>query len=182
MTIRITGIDLALTKTGVARADGRFTTFKPTNDGYRRHWQVAERLAAIVEHDQTDVVVMEDYSHGGPGGQRVLIALAEIGGIARVMFTGRHLPFALVRPKCLKAFATGNGNASKAEVYDAALGELEGADIDYRPTNEDEADAFWLRAMGRAHYTPDTLTRRERATRAIRLQHLQVVEWPELTP
>lgn len=183
MTFRVTGIDVALMKTGIARVDGTFESYTPTSEGYARHWQVAERILRVVEHDEPDVVVLEGY-FVHPRRPLSTATLIEIGGIVRAMLDRAEVVFAHVPPAALKAYATGSGNADKPKVFDAARAELDdlaltGSPYLY-PANYDEADAYWLRAMGRARYAPETLSLRERANRAVRFENLNAVEWPVL--
>lgn len=172
--MRFTGVDLSLRQTGIARADDTFVTMTPLArlEGYWRHDDVARRLLELVEEDNPDLVVFEDYAPHSPGINST-IAAAEIGGVVRRDLTRRGFAFIAIKPNVMKLYATGHGNASKAQVFDAALANFSlNADVDDRPANYDEADAYWLRSMAKAHYG-----RRSGMERAGVLER---VEWPEL--
>lgn len=178
MSIDVVGIDLALTKTGVAHPDGGLETIRPGGYGYGRHWTVASRILAICHG--ADVVVLEDYAPHGRG-VNALIAVAEVGGIVRAMLHKAGIPVALVRPSTLKRYATGNGRATKDEVLSAARTERRtlddvGPDDPHRfPATNDEADAYFLRRMGLDRYTGDLDRLEEHRFKAV-----TTVDWPEL--
>lgn len=79
------------------------------------------------------------------------IRLGELGGVMRTEFTDRGWPFVDIQSNKVKLFATGKSNAGhglkgkakKQPMIDAAIARG-GA-----PRNDDEADAFHLRRMGR---------------------------------
>lgn len=168
----VVGIDLALSSTGVARSSGRLETVFSRGAGYARHWSVAVAIDAVLAVDNPDLVALEDYAPHGAG-LNALIRVAEVGGIIRTLLERRHYPTALIRPSTLKAFATGRGNAPKADVFNAAL------EAGAKPTNTDEADAYWLARMGRAHLKrlgdPLELIPEHQA------RALDAVAWPDVT-
>lgn len=174
--LTIVGVDLALTKTGVAHPDGGLETIRPGGTGYGRHWTVASRLLAIAEG--VDLVVLEDYAPHGRGID-ALIAVAEVGGVVRTMLHRRGVPTALVRPSSLKLYATGKGNATKAEVLAAARADVGvGRGDPFRfPDNDDEADAYWLRRMALDRYAGG---RRLRELPPHRFKAVTAVQWPAL--
>lgn len=172
--MRFTGVDLALGGTGIARTDDTFCTIKAPAPvkGYWRHDDVGDRVLTIVEEDGPDLVVFEDYAPHSPGINATIVA-AEIGGIVRLGVTRLRVPFIAIKPNVMKQYATGKGNASKSQVFDAALANFTKATGEWaRPANYDEADAYWLRAMAKAHYG--------RGDGKDRAGVLARVEWPEV--
>ena len=69
---------------------------------------------------------------------KVIMTLAELGGVARLISKLQRIPFYLVQPSEIKKFATSKGNASKDDMIHA--GELRGWDVE----DDNEADARWL--------------------------------------
>lgn len=60
--------------------------------------------------------------------------------------TETFLPVAIVPPSSVKKFATGNGGCKKEAMIAAAYKRLPGLEVE----DDNEADAAWLMAMGRA--------------------------------
>lgn len=171
--MRVAGLDLSLTKSGLALPDGELVTITPARglEGYARHWDVAKEVLERLASARVDVVVVEGYSHHGPGAI-ARIRAAEVGGIVRTSLYRAGLLFVEVPPASLKRWATGNGNAGKPAVITRAL-EL-GAILSSSKA-DDEADAFLLRAMGRHAYNADTPAG---AHLDAMLDALSVIVWP----
>lgn len=178
MTVRVAGLDLSLSKSGMALPDGTFATIAPPArmDGYARHLHVLETLLHRLYVDgYPDVVAIEGYSYHAPG-PIALIRAAEIGGLVRAELTRAVVPFVDIGPAVLKKYATGKGNASKVAVFDAAIFALARArgrgvlleDPERVPAGYDEAEAYWLRRIAIEHY--------EGVDRAV----LEQITWPEL--
>lgn len=145
-TPRIVGLDLSFTKAGLATPDGFTRVLKaPTTAGgrttYERLFRHATTVVAAVRHLEPDLVVIEDYA---PNSKGVLATIrgAEVGGMVRASLWRLAIPFELIKPNELKAFATGHGNAGKPAMVDAAVNRGARPDVD-----DDEADAYLLRAM-----------------------------------
>lgn len=177
MIPRVLGVDLALSKTGVALPDGRLETFTTRpRDGYHRLETVRANVADYCRACNVELVVIEDYAPHGPGINST-IALAELGGVVRLWLTREGPPWWVkVNPVLLKRFATGHGGAKKPEMLDAAQRATASTTSEHhRPGNDNEADAYWLRQMALTHYG-----------RAPRLGYqndaLAGVDWPELSP
>lgn len=155
--MQITGLDLSLTATGIARLaiadeehhrdDWILEAVTVTSTGHRSdtYAQRAERLeqlkATIVrEATDTDLVVIEGPSYGSAGSgtwDRAGLWWLVVGWL-----TGT-VPVAIVPPTTLKTFAAGKGTASK-EAMAVAL---------YKRTleecgNDNEVDAAWLAFAG----------------------------------
>lgn len=153
MALTVAGIDLSITRTGIAKPDGTLVSVSPPNalDGYRRHRHIAEQVAIHVAG--ADVIVLEGYALGfGSRMPNTLVSLAEIGGVVRTMLTRRGHVLVVIPPAKLKLFAVGKGNATKPQMLEAA--EILTADQapELRPSNHDEADAYWLRRAGVSRY------------------------------
>lgn len=166
---RVVGLDLSLTSPGVALMDGHAETWKPRSTGVERlaafrEWVIDE----IVNKTDAQLVVIEGYSFGSRnGGERI----GEAGGVVRLALRDMRVPFVEVAPASLKRYATGKGNASKDEVLIAAV---KRSDIAF--TDNNQADAFWLRQMGLAHYEPSAAVSMPKA----HLSALEAVSWPSL--
>jgi crossover junction endodeoxyribonuclease RuvC len=170
--MRVVGLDLSLTCTGVAveEGEGRSFTIEPA----RRRGM--ERLDFIREGVLTyaapgalnaDIVVIEGYSFNSKqGGEH----LGELGGVVRLALWDLGIRFVDVSPASLKTYATGKGNAKKEVVFAAAIRRL-----GYEGNDHNEADALWLRAMALDHYGEQLVDMPQDHRRA-----LEKVEWPTM--
>src|SRR5207244_2831041 len=104
------------------------------------------------------------------------IRLAEVGGAVRMMLHELDLPWVEIPPAQLKRWATGNGNAAKDRMVDAAL--AAGAE----PANHDEADAYLLRAVALHALDGRDLLDHQPAHLPARLDVIANVSWPALHP
>jgi Holliday junction resolvasome RuvABC endonuclease subunit len=146
--VNVIGLDLSTARIGFAAADGELVSIvarAKADDPYRRLHELARsvELELARRPPRPDLAVIEDYSLGGPG-RISMIRLGEIGGVVRTRLFELDIPMVLVRPSTLKRFATGRGDADKPAMVAAAV--ARGA----TPRNDDEADAFHARRMGRA--------------------------------
>jgi crossover junction endodeoxyribonuclease RuvC len=144
--MRVLGIDPSLTATGVALPDGTVATVavKLSKGGRLKHVRESDRLIAIRDRvacllDDVDLVVVEGYSYGS-GFQAH--QLGELGGVLRVLLTEAGVAWVEVAPTRVKRYATGKGNAGKADMLLAA--QCAGV----ATTDHNAADAWWLRAVG----------------------------------
>lgn len=150
----VLGLDLSCRSTGVSRVDGRAQTIEPPGpagkgkrtlvDDLARLSYIGGRVEQIIDADAPDLIVAEDYAPGirSAAAHR----LAEVGGVVRLSCYRARVPLALVNPVHLKMFATGSSKAAKGDMRIAAL---KRAAVEF--VNDDECDAWWLRAMGLAH-------------------------------
>lgn len=147
--MNIVGLDLSTKRIGVAAADGELFSVKAhagAEDPYRRLHELQRELSQAfrVRPPRPDLVVIEDYALHAPG-LLSLVRLGEIGGIVRTWLFEQGIPTTFVPVTNLKRFATGNGNAKKEQMMARAI------ELGARGNvNDDEADAFHLRRMGRA--------------------------------
>lgn len=165
--MRVLALDLSITATGAARPDGALEVLDPGNaKGDRRLAVITRAVGAIACMDLPHLAVIEDLPYGvrnaaaGP--------LGMVHGCVRLELMREHVPYVLVPPASLKTFATGRGNATKADMRM----EL------YKRTGVDEGDdnlvdAWWLRAMAMSAYDQPLVELPQSHLRA-----LEKVEWP----
>lgn len=145
----IVGLDVA-GKTGLALTDGTLARIRlrtPASDPQRRLHELADAFERTLRRypPLPDVAVIEGPSLGGPGIVGKL-TLASFRAVVLLRLFEVGVPAVVIEPNALKKYATNNGNADKAKMI-AAAEELGGT-----PQNDDEADAFLLRHLGRAAY------------------------------
>lgn len=141
----IVGLDLSLTSTGLACGDLRIAI--TTNlKGMERISEIANRLLQVVCDLNDPAVVIEGYSFSSRASHAH--SAGELGGVVRYLLWRNGVPFVEVPPTNRAKFATGRGNASKAEVVSSVSARTgmvwsgKGAD--------DMCDAFVLEEMGLA--------------------------------
>lgn len=170
---RLLALDLSLRATGWARNtagfnSGCFPELKKVN-GIPRLQKIRDGILGLTESGGPDLVIIEGISFGSKGAMH-----AEICGLAylvRVSLTEAGIPWTEVPPSTLKKFATGKGNADKADVLAAAIRRL-----NYQGSDHNEADALWLLQMGLHFYS---LPGRVELPEAHRCS-LAKVQWPVL--
>lgn len=163
----VAGLDLSLSRTGIAHPDGTTTSTKvrpATLKGGPRLAQILEQLDGLFLQP-LDLVVIEDYSPGSVGIAGKL-ANAELHGCVLLRCAKVGVPVAKVRPSALKRWATGNGSADKNDMISAA--HRAGWDGD----SHDEADAFHLRGIGLHHLTGESDPARQ--------EWADAVTWPDV--
>lgn len=143
MSIRVIGLDLSLTSTGVAGSDGWVERIRVRDDGtpFNRLRAIRDRVRDYAS-SATDLVAVEGVAVQSRTGQ----ALTRAGLWHLVMedVDARGVPWMQVPPTSLKKYATGKGNAGKDEVLAAAVKRFPAVDV----RGNDEADALWLAAIG----------------------------------
>lgn len=177
--MRFVALDLSLTSSGYAIASaadpsawrwkpGHLGTLSPNGErGMERLDWIRRRVLELV--DGADLVLIEGYAFASKA-QSHTRAIAELGGVIRMTLWDLGFPFVDVPPACLKKYATGRGNAGKADVLVEAVKRLE-----YQGSSNDEADALWLLEMALDHYgmTKPLVPKTHRAG-------LEKVEWPAI--
>lgn len=133
----IIGLDLSLTATGIALPSGSTHVVRSKEKGDARLVRIRDAVRAAAR--DADLAVIEDlpvhaYAAGTTG---------MVHGVVRTALMDMGVPYALIPPATLKAFATGRGNADKAEMMNAAR-----AWSGVRFTDDNAADAAWLRWAG----------------------------------
>lgn len=137
--MNIIGIDPSLTATGVATAAGQLTIATRTGDRDRRLRSISDTLARIIRAENIEVAAIEDlptHAHGAG-----ITGMAQ--GVIRLTLIAAGVPYATIPPAVVKKYATGKGNATKADMR-MALYQRAGLDL----RDDNQVDAWWLRAAG----------------------------------
>lgn len=145
--MRVEGLDTSTARCGWACHDGSLHSIKPrtgAGEPDRRLFEIRGMFGRLVRlhPPRAELLVLEGYSIGSPNSS-TLLKLGEVGGVIRAELFELGIPYVVVPPASVKLFATGNGKADKQAMIDAAT--MLGAE----PANDDEADAYHLRRMGR---------------------------------
>jgi len=135
----VVGLDLSMTSTGVCEADGKTWTVRTRDVGDRRLIEIVAAVA--VSTRGADLVVIEEAPPGLKG--PAIKAVHMVHGAVRVALLTQDLRYVAVNPTVLKRFATGKAAADKTAMA-MALFKRTGLE----PANNDEVDAWWLRAAG----------------------------------
>lgn len=163
--LRVLALDLSIAATGYALPDGTTGTIATRVKDSDARLKVIE-LAIIQATFDVDLAVIEDLpTHAKSAG-----VTGMVHGVARLVLLRFGIPYALITPATLKAYATGKGNADKTAMAIAAL-KRAGREF----ADDNQCDAFWLRAAALDHYGQPEFdlpkVQRERLTK---------VTWPEL--
>ena len=171
--MRIMGLDLSMSCTGVAFPDDSTAVIKPRGAGDRRLLSIEERMAAAVRVARPDLVLIEDDPGVFRGASAKVIPM--VHATVRLVLMRSGVPFVLVNTKTLKLYATGTGTADKASMELAAL-TYAGREF---PGDKggDQCDAWWLRAAGHAAYGEPVVRVPEP-----HLDALRAVAWPAVGP
>lgn len=165
--MNIAGLDLSITATGLAYADGSVRTIAPRRAGDARLVEIRDEIRASLEFGGADLVVIE----GPVLRSSAAIALAMLHGTVRTELWDLGIPYVLLPPATLKKFATGKGTASKP---DMAVAAFKRAGLEFADDNQ--CDAAWLRWAGLcALELPLPFT-----VPALQKLALGKVAWPEL--
>jgi hypothetical protein len=171
----ITALDLSLTGTGIARI-GTVTVSVET---VRCPKLVGnERLHLIIDRciragvPGADLFVIEGPAYGKQGGQAGHHERAGLWWLVAHSLWCANIPYVVITPSARAKYATGKGNASKAEVMAGAIKRY-GHLVELRDDNQ--CDAVILGAMAADHYG-ETLAK----VPALNATALEKVEWPEM--
>lgn len=175
--LRVIGLDLSLTSTGVALPDGTTYRIKTrSGDGDARLLVIRDNLRAALAEHQPHLAVVEDLPTHAKGSG----ITGMVHGVARSELVAAGVPYALVVPATLKCFACDNGRAEKPELaaaaYLAAGVEFPG-DLTPAGKGGDMCDAWWLRAAGHDAYGVPLFSMPQ-----AQRDRLRKVSWPDLTP
>lgn len=169
--MRIMGLDLSITCTGVAFPDGSTAGIKPRGKGYGRLLGIEERLCAAVRVARPDLAVIEDIRAGLKGDAAKVVPMVHAVAILALGRAG--VPYVLVNASTLKLYATGHGVADKESMALAAhtyAGRTFTGD-----RGGDQCDAWWLRAAGHAAYGDPVVRVPQHNADALR-----AVVWPRI--
>jgi Holliday junction resolvasome RuvABC endonuclease subunit len=135
----VIGLDLSLTGTGIAYADGTTTTVKTrTIDGDHRLLHIVEAIGEAITLGARLAVIEDLPKHAHAAG-----ITGMVHGAVRLSLIEAGLPYVLVPAATLKAYATGKGNADKTAM---ALAAFKRGGVEF--TDDNCCDAWWLRAAG----------------------------------
>jgi crossover junction endodeoxyribonuclease RuvC len=178
--VKVIGLDLSLTSTGVAtvgHTDAGITytthTLRPPRGSDRGHRRLAWLLDQIVHEHSTavDLIAIEGPSFGSPSSQQK--GHHERAGlwwlVAHALWK-RDVPVGVIPPAAVKKYATGKGNAGKDEVLSAVVRRFTEFD-----GGNDQADALVLASMAADHLGSPVVD-----MPATHRAALVKVEWPEL--
>lgn len=135
--MNIIGIDPSLTGTGWAVGD---LTGTVTADGEDERLPHIYRSVMFLA-EATHLAIIEDLPVHGHGAGKTGMAQ----GVIRLALQHLMVPYITVPPATVKKFATGHGNATKADMR-MALYQRTGIDV----RDDNQADAAWLRHLGYA--------------------------------
>lgn len=177
MTVRVVGLDLSATSTGVALPDGSCRTIRPhagAKDRGRRLNEIVMRLDPFLRLG-VDLALVEGPNLGAIPGRLAALILGEVRGAVKGRLFELDIPSVEIAPQQLKKFATGSGSASKEQMIDAARESLAVV------ANDDEADAWHLYALGRSQFseTWDPVFRAAELV-DVRRQIRASIKWPAL--
>lgn len=164
--IRIVGLDLSLSATGIAPPGEPPRTITTKLHDVRRLDFICDAIAEVAK--DCDVAVIEQYAFSRHDAHAH--AIGELGGCVRLDLYRLGVEYAEPSVQSLKKFATGKGNASKPEVLIAARERF-----GYEGASFDEAEALVLREMAALHYDWD-----RQAPFAYMQEVLHKTAWPVL--
>ena len=141
----VVGLDLSITATGVALADGSVLTVgPPAKLADRRLLSLRDHVA--IAFDRTDRPVELVVIEGPVVRSSAAVVIGMVHGVMRADLLDRGIPYAIVPPATLKKYATGKGNADKTAMA-LALYKRTGLEL----ADDNQVDAWWLRAAGLHH-------------------------------
>lgn len=171
MTVQVIGVDWSLAATGVCTEHGSLRTLAPPTKERvdRLTWFFREAQQLVTEVDILgSVLVFEQPFVAGPAKGQSTLDLGRLYGVIDVALRHWQGRIAWVAPSTLKMYATGSGSAQKGDLR-AEL--IKRNDLDIRDDNQ--CDAWWLRAMGMDQYGQAVLALPQSHRRA-----LASVKWP----
>jgi len=151
VSVRIMGVDLSISCTGISLPSGETLAIKPKTKGDLRLTEVGNHVQIAAQASRADLVVIEGLGGIYKGESARIIPM--LHGVIRDRLQTVKIPFMLLLPASLKKFATGNGAADKDEMAVAAWRRL-----GRQYLTHDECDADWLRVAGRMAYGLGELT------------------------
>lgn len=154
LTRSVIGIDASLTSTGFCHLCFDSTElghFGSKQFGPGRLRELSDRLADVLDLASPNLAVVEGYSYGSSNNRE---ALAEWGGIVRVLLWDRQIPTLIVAPQTLKKFVLPGGGSNEKEMM--LLESYKRWGIEF--ANNDECDAHALAQLGRVRLRLETLS------------------------
>jgi hypothetical protein len=139
--VNVVGLDLSITATGVADREGQTYTIKPAPRGDGRLVEIRDCVGLAVGVAQ--MVAIEDL----PVNAKSAGITGMVHGAVRAALIMWGIRYVLITPASVKKYATGKGNADKTAM---ALAAFKRAGLEFGDDNQ--CDAWWLRAMTLDHY------------------------------
>jgi Holliday junction resolvasome RuvABC endonuclease subunit len=165
--MRIMGLDLSMSATGVAFPDGSTAVIKPRGEGDARLLSIGQQMEHALRLARPQLAVVEDIQGAMHGTSNKVIPM--VHGVVRLALMRAGVPYVVVNPSTLKTFALGS-QGDKAAMILAAY-KRAGREF----TDDNECDAFWLRAAGHAAYGEPVVDLPKAHTEALRK-----VVWPRI--
>lgn len=166
----LAGLDLSLTSTGIS-IGGQTRIISTPKKGPERLSIISYEVVSALEAENVDCAIIEGYSFASRNSQAH--SIGELGGCVRMRLWEMGLPFVNVPPTCRAKFATGKGNAGKAEVISSISAKI--GRVFSGNGGADECDAWVLEEMGLAH-----LGMSELAWTKEQMSSLAKVDWDPL--
>lgn len=126
------------------RAESRLWKGKFYGEEDERIEFITAKCMKAWHHFLPQITVIEGYAFGAKGS--ALTALHELGGVMKNKLLAVEAVYVIKPPAELKAFATGNGRASKEDMVEAAQ------ELWPDCPSEDEADGFHAARLGIKQY------------------------------
>lgn len=149
--MRVVGLDLSLTSTGIALEGGTAVIDPAPRRGMDRIMWIRDRVLGYVSNEVycdsnlplDHLVVIEDYAFSR--GNRAH-ELGELGGVVKAAMLDVGYSFVVVNPKHLKMYALGKGGGKGTDKAAMRIAAFKRFGIEF--LTDDECDAYWLRTMG----------------------------------
>lgn len=138
------GLDLSVRATGITHPGGVMSTYRPTRNDDWRLVEIRNHIINAVQAERVDVVMLEGPFVSAKNSTGSML-LAGLSYVVRVALLSNGTPYVVPMPQLVKMYATGRGNAPKLDVVKALLRHTAGA-VD--PDDDNQADSWWLWAMG----------------------------------
>jgi Holliday junction resolvasome RuvABC endonuclease subunit len=138
----VIGLDPSLTHFGIASSRGWTRVLKPASRGHVRLQQLRDDILEAIPADVV-LVVIEGPSYGSQARQAGHHERAGLWWLVAHTMWKRGIDYAVAAPAARAKYATGKGNAAKADVVREVTRRF-----DWFTGAEDEADALVLAAMG----------------------------------
>lgn len=156
--MNVLGVDQSLTSTGLVMFKNNklyqgnihlIKTDKDFGDQYERVLYICQEFGRFIENEAPDKIVVEGMAFGAKGTSVRVLAAVQFGIIIEAIRCGYQLNenIFIVTPNQVKKLATGKGNASKDEVYDAipTSDQTKLLKVARKTTGlYDLADAYWI--------------------------------------
>ncbi|WP_406337337.1 crossover junction endodeoxyribonuclease RuvC [Streptomyces sp. NBC_00649] len=170
--VRVIGLDLSITSTGVALPDGTTHRIKTQpREGDRRLLHIRDAVADDLAEHRPHLAVIEDLPTKMHA--TALKIIGKLHGVVAGALLDADVPYAYVTPATLKQYATDHGAADKARMAAAAYLAAGAEFADDK--GGDQCDAWWLRAAGHDAYGAPLF-----AMPKAQRERLSVVAWPDM--